>query len=120
MFWHYVYPNHPPIYTLTQNVNGELYDVDTKMLAKLDDLERHPEVYTRTPVDCILNQPVSSEEESNQTIRAEIYLLYNFNKSMLSMPFLSDYSMEAVKNKPYSHRENRSTEYNICSEIKEQ
>ncbi len=90
------------------------------MLAELDDLEKHPELYTRKPFDCILNHPVSSGEEPDKTIRAEIYMLYNFNKSMLSMPFLSDYSMEAAKNKPYSYRENRSAEHNIYSEVKEQ
>ncbi len=88
------------------------------MLAELDDLERHPELYTRKPLDCILNHPVSSEEEPDKTIRAEVYMLYNFNKSMLSMPFLSDYSMEA-KNKPCSYRENRSAVHNIYSEIKD-
>lgn len=37
-----------------KQIFGEVYDVDSKMLAKLDSLEEHPDFYLRTEEDVLL------------------------------------------------------------------
>ena len=48
-------------------VEGELYEIDEKTLAKIDELEEYPSYYTRRWIDV--------EDESGQTHRALAYFL---------------------------------------------
>lgn len=101
---------------LLQNVVGEVYDVDAKMLARLDVLEDHPNRYTRTTLDCSL------QATDGQIVSAQVYMLHNYNRVMLNEPFLADYKTHA-HTRPYVHRENMETtnpEYNILDHVKEQ
>lgn len=41
-----------------QQVHGEIYDVDSKMLLKLDELEDHPRFYVRTEEKVAMNAEV--------------------------------------------------------------
>ncbi len=70
-----------------QNVVGDLYDVDSKMLTRLDVLENLPNLYTRTLLDCVLSP-------GGTTVQAQVYMIHNYNKAMLTEPFLTDYVAE--------------------------
>ncbi len=113
----YCHPPPPPSHTHTlQNVVGDLYNVDAKMLARLDILEDHPNLYTRTTVDCLLHTA------REQILQAQVYMLHNYNKAMLNEPFLVDYCLEAAS-RPYTYREKgerTNHQYNIINDVKEQ
>lgn len=67
-----------------QCVYGELYEVDDKMLEKLDALENHPQYYERKVRKVKL-------EESGKEVEAWVYLLHQYKPFMMELPFLSDY-----------------------------
>ena len=94
--------------------------MDPKMLARLDKLEDHPGLYTRTSVTCILEQPASQDTEVGSVLNCEVYMVHNFNKDMLSRPFLSDYDIDVHKATPYSPRQDRVSSYDVYQELKEQ
>ncbi len=98
-----------------QNVVGDLYEVDSEMLTRLDVLEDHPNLYTRTLLDCV---PSSGDT----TVQAQVYMLHNYNKAMLTEPFLTDYIAE-VGTKLYTYRtkgERSDPSYNVLNDVKEQ
>jgi len=86
-----------------------VYDVDPKMLDVLDDLESHPSLYTRTPIQCSLS--------SGQLTEVQLYMVHNYKKNLLTLPYLDDYTKDV---KPYSHRENRADGYKAADDMKEQ
>jgi gamma-glutamylcyclotransferase (GGCT)/AIG2-like uncharacterized protein YtfP len=65
-------------------VFGELYEVDDRLLKHLDWLESHPNLYTRIPTQCIML-------DTEKTVDCEVYIVFNFNPQLLSLPFLSSY-----------------------------
>uniref|UniRef100_A0A6M2E4R1 Gamma-glutamylcyclotransferase family protein n=1 Tax=Amblyomma tuberculatum TaxID=48802 RepID=A0A6M2E4R1_9ACAR len=73
------------------NVTGEVYSVDDKMLATLDDFECHPKYYVRTEEDVELSadQP---DEKSKKQMKAWIYFLKNYREELLQRPYLAEYS----------------------------
>lgn len=76
-----------------QEVQGELVDVDDRMLKVLDDLEEHPQIYKRVPTHCVLEEGSSSDLLGvTGNIACEVYLLYNFRPELLSLPHLSSYA----------------------------
>ena len=89
-----------------QEVFGELYEVDDKLLEHLDWLESHPEVYTRTPTQCVML-------ETQTTMECEVYMIFNFNPQLLSLPHLSSYTDTG-----YKFREERDKDTSLASEIK--
>jgi hypothetical protein len=87
-----------------QEIFGEMYDVDDKLLAHLDTLEGHPDVYTRTPTKCIML-------ETQAIVDCEVYMIFNFKPELLSLPFFSSYSDTG-----YKHREERDV--SLADEVK--
>ncbi|XP_042217437.1 putative gamma-glutamylcyclotransferase CG2811 isoform X3 [Homarus americanus] len=77
-----------------EHVQGEVYEVDNKMLGVLDILECHPEYYERK-IDKIILQ--DSEEE----IDCWIYLLFRYKPHMMELPFLKAYFSEGDPEKKY-------------------
>ncbi|XP_077563643.1 gamma-glutamylaminecyclotransferase-like isoform X1 [Haemaphysalis longicornis] len=71
------------------NVSGEVYRIDDKMLAKLDDFESHPKYYVRTEEDVELDQPNGSNKKQ---LKAWAYFLRNYREEMLQKPYLENYS----------------------------
>ncbi|XP_014212003.1 putative gamma-glutamylcyclotransferase CG2811 isoform X2 [Copidosoma floridanum] len=78
---------------------GEVYDVDSKMLKSLDELEEHPNFYVRTEEDVLLasenglKKGANFEDIGSQT-KAWIYILPSFRESLLELPMYSSYSNE--------------------------
>ena len=67
------------------------YRVDDNMLGHLDKLEQHPSYYTRTPEEFEIILSTEETIKSGEVIRAGIYLLKNFKKELLDLPFLECY-----------------------------
>ena len=109
-------------------MSGELYDVDDKMLASLDDLENHPHLYRRTTVECVIQQtaaaPTTSTNDSSDAVSSavncEVYMIHDYNPALLSLPLRSSYDLDAIKDKPYVFREDRDVTYDLFKDIKVQ
>ncbi|KAK9883622.1 hypothetical protein WA026_001795 [Henosepilachna vigintioctopunctata] len=67
------------------NVEGELYEVDDKVLKALDELEDHPNFYIREQ-----NEVISLEDSTVHT--AWIYFIKSFRKELLEKQMLKNYS----------------------------
>ncbi|KAL7737588.1 hypothetical protein ACLKA6_007702 [Drosophila palustris] len=65
------------------HIEGEIYEVDDAMFAKLDELEEYPRYYDREP------QAILTEQ--NETFECWLYLIRKYPESMLSKPLLSSY-----------------------------
>ncbi|KAL6434365.1 hypothetical protein ACFW04_006052 [Cataglyphis niger] len=78
-------------------VLGEVYDVDSKMLKKLDELEEHPTFYERFEEEILLvpETVLKSEkmfEEIGELTKAWIYFLPRYRSSLLDSPMYASYS----------------------------
>lgn len=82
---------------LGENIEGEVYDVDDKMLSKLDILEDHPKYYERKITKAVL-------QDSEQEIDCWIYLLHQYKPHMLELPFLKSYLSKGDHGKDYIAR----------------
>ena len=71
-----------------QHVRGQVFEVDTQMLARLDQLERHPILYERKSIEVEV-QATDSSTNTVETIDA--YLLTNFKDEMKSLTTLENY-----------------------------
>lgn len=105
-----------PLEGTGQEVHGEVYEVDSKMLVALDVLEEHPDYYTRAPVQCLLTE-CEKEARVEQLLDCEAYFLFNYKKELLSLPMLSRYDSYAPGQKPYCPVESRDHPSRI--EVKE-
>ena len=82
----------------TQEIYGDLLDVDDQMLKVLDTLEQHPHFYKRIATSCVLEQGDSPDTKlegtghSPEAISCEVYLLTNFRPELLSLPRHSCYA----------------------------
>ncbi|XP_011496426.1 PREDICTED: putative gamma-glutamylcyclotransferase CG2811 [Ceratosolen solmsi marchali] len=101
---------------------GEVYDVDSQMLKKLDDLEEHPNFYVRTE-DNVLLAPESeikrgeSFESIGDATKVWIYILANFRESLMELPMYSSYSSEGSHGLKYQERYLRDPSYNHREEV---
>ena len=69
-----------------QRVIGELYRVDMETLRMLDDLEEHPNGYTRDTITAIL------DSSPDDVITCESYLMKNFRRQLLTTEtFIDEY-----------------------------
>uniref|UniRef100_A0A2M4CNS9 Gamma-glutamylcyclotransferase family protein n=1 Tax=Anopheles darlingi TaxID=43151 RepID=A0A2M4CNS9_ANODA len=68
-------------------VRGEIYDIDDRMLARLDVLEDYPRLYERRP------EAIQSEGKTGGTevVSCWIYLLQRFPPALLEKPMLEEY-----------------------------
>ncbi|CAG7818967.1 unnamed protein product [Allacma fusca] len=80
-----------------KNIEGEVYEIDEKMLSKLDILEEYPKLYVRRE-EVILVPP---EVKSEGVLNATIYFLPSFQPDLLTKPFLESYSSNGPHNLRY-------------------
>jgi len=88
------------------NIYGEVYEVDEKMLGKLDELEDHPTYYERRL------EKVSMMEDK-QEMTCWIYILKKHKEEMLQLPMLSSYRSEDDHGRPYVPSDDISDPDNI-------
>ncbi|XP_064644436.1 putative gamma-glutamylcyclotransferase CG2811 isoform X2 [Lineus longissimus] len=74
-----------------ENITGEIFDVDDKMLKVLDDLENHPNFYQREIIPFTFKKDSQDKPTEDSTGSAWVYLMKEFNKKMLQLPFLKSY-----------------------------
>ncbi|XP_076632139.1 putative gamma-glutamylcyclotransferase CG2811 isoform X2 [Colletes latitarsis] len=92
------------------HVLGEIYDVDTKMLNKLDELEEHPAFYQRSEADVFMAPEAKIKsndnfEEVGVLMKVWIYFLPKFKTSLLEGPMYSSYSNEGSHGLKYCENE---------------
>ncbi|XP_017788823.1 PREDICTED: putative gamma-glutamylcyclotransferase CG2811 isoform X2 [Habropoda laboriosa] len=92
------------------HVFGEIYDVDTKMLKKLDELEEHPTFYERSQENVLWASEAKAKssdnfEEVSTLIKVWIYFLPKFRLSLLERPMYSSYSNEGTHGLKYCENE---------------
>eukprot|EP00731_Ephydatia_muelleri_P033217 Em0026g37a len=75
-----------PLKGTGQEVHGEVYGVDSKMLRELDALEEHPEYYTRTPVYVHADRNVRTIQRSGSCWTARSTSCSITGKSFLAFP----------------------------------
>ncbi|XP_075988294.1 putative gamma-glutamylcyclotransferase CG2811 isoform X2 [Anticarsia gemmatalis] len=87
-------------------VKGDVYEVDDKMLSKLDILEDHPNYYIREMDDIkVFNQSTNKEE----IIKCWVYFLKKFKPELLKRPTMESYSSAGPHQLPYMESSNEST-----------
>ncbi|KAF9805553.1 hypothetical protein SFRURICE_020938 [Spodoptera frugiperda] len=96
-------------------VQGEIYDVDDKMLSKLDILEDHPNYYIREIDDIIVKNSSSSDP---QIEKCWVYFLKNFKPELLKREYFDNYSSHGSHGLQYMDRSKRDPSYNHKGEIK--
>jgi len=85
------------------------------MLHRLDELERHPVVYVRTDIDCLLVTDGSEQLLSDATlIKCQVYFLPDFKPTLLDLPYISNYK-DTVE-RPYLSANRRSM--SLLEEVK--
>lgn len=73
----------------TQNIEGELYEVDDVRLKVFDDLENHPRMYERREVT------VTTELGNTglkSLIQAQAYFLVQYQPHLLDLPVMRSYA----------------------------
>uniref|UniRef100_A0A2A4JLL5 Gamma-glutamylcyclotransferase family protein n=1 Tax=Heliothis virescens TaxID=7102 RepID=A0A2A4JLL5_HELVI len=89
-------------------VRGEIYDVDEKMLQKLDILEDHPNYYVREKDHIVIKSLESTGEETEKNVLCWVYFLKNFKPELLKRPHLESYSSQGSHGMPYMDSNNES------------
>ncbi|XP_044738391.1 putative gamma-glutamylcyclotransferase CG2811 isoform X2 [Chrysoperla carnea] len=84
------------------NVKGEIYEVDEKMLKNLDILEDHPNFYER-------DQYLLKNLQTNETNQCWVYFLKKFQPYLLEKEFYTSYSNNGSHGLKYSESNNEST-----------
>ncbi|KAL0279126.1 UNVERIFIED_CONTAM: hypothetical protein PYX00_000742 [Menopon gallinae] len=92
-----------------ENVKGEVYEVDDKMLAALDILEDHPSFYIREVEKVNLN--------STDTLDCWIYFIKNFKPELLTQERFKEYHSNGDHGKPYADRKFRDPGYHARTDI---
>ena len=78
---------------MNQQVNGEIYEVDSNVLSKLDELEGHPTWYKRSKCD-IITTGNAAGIQAGDVIPCFAYFLTDFTEKFLSHEFLKEYTQE--------------------------
>ncbi|KAJ8925938.1 hypothetical protein NQ315_009790 [Exocentrus adspersus] len=84
------------------HVRGEVYEVDDRVLAKLDILEDHPNYYVRNLYD------VEVINETKDVANVWIYLIKNFRQELLDETFYESYSSSGSHGRRYVESEDSS------------
>jgi len=84
----------------TQNIEGEVYDVDDQMLAFMDHMEGHPEVYSRDKVLAhFLGSPADQSSTGGGSVECWTYFLKDFPPALLRQETVGAYDAHGTK--PY-------------------
>lgn len=92
-------------------MSGEVYEVDSTVLEKLDILEDHPIFYKRDLYNVV---PI---HKPNDTDQVWIYVIKNFNHDLLKQPFLESYSSLGNHGRRYVDRYLRNDSHDYKLEI---
>ena len=76
-----------PVQNEGKEVNGELYELDSKMMKRIDELERHPDWYRRTQTQCVL-------QDSDEIVDCEVYFRHKDYTDLLQQPTITDYRLQ--------------------------
>ncbi|XP_015121544.1 putative gamma-glutamylcyclotransferase CG2811 [Diachasma alloeum] len=89
---------------------GELYHVDSKMMDKLDELEKHPSFYVRTEEDIIMARDKKDVniEKIGCVTKAWTYFLPKFKSNLLELPMYSSYTSEGPHGLKYAESQDRT------------
>lgn len=103
------------LYFFYQNIHGELYEIDEKMLANLDILEEYPKLYTRREEPILMTSPGS---ENGQVVKmAWTYFLSDFRQELLNLPYIDCYR-NGINNLEYVTRYVRDKNIDHRPEVK--
>ncbi|KAF7992301.1 hypothetical protein HCN44_001626 [Aphidius gifuensis] len=93
------------------SVLGEVYDVDSKMLEKLDELEEHPKFYLRTEENIMMtkNESDVNFEQVACVTKAWIYFLPKFKSELLNLTYLTSYSNDGDHGLKYAESDKESS-----------
>lgn len=91
---------------------GEVYEVDEKMLEKLDVLEDHPNFYIREIEEVEL---INSKED--KIVKCWIYFLKKFKPSLLNEEYLKEYHSTGSHGKQYAERYLRDPSYHAKTDV---
>ncbi|XP_041988104.1 putative gamma-glutamylcyclotransferase CG2811 isoform X2 [Aricia agestis] len=95
------------------HVRGEIYEVDDKMLSKLDILEDHPNFYVRE-VDVIITK---NSDGQNGEEKCWVYFLKQFRPELMKFEQFENYSSAGSHGLTYMERSKRDSNYNYKSEV---
>ncbi|KAL2718035.1 gamma-glutamylaminecyclotransferase C isoform X1, partial [Vespula squamosa] len=106
------------------HVIGEIYDVDSKMLTRLDELEEHPNFYERTEEDVFMAtesklKSNSNFEEIGTLTKAWIYFLPKFKITLLERPMYESYSNEGDHGLKYGEKYVRDPTFDHRREVRD-
>ena len=114
------------------NIHGEVYEVDEKMLKNLDILEDHPNYYQRRPEKvslqnvgkteglCLNAKNSSSKIDLVSDAECWIYILNKYKEEMLRLPMLSVYRSEDDHGRAYVPRSEREHLSNYYGDVMSQ
>lgn len=95
-----------------------MYEIDESVLAEVDRLEGHPELYTRTPTHCHIITPSphshtsSLVQSSPVTVECQTYLFYDHTDEVLTKPHLDSYDCDKLpEGMKYIRRDQRTREH---------
>lgn len=100
---------------ILKNIKGEVYDVDDKLLAHLDQFECYPDVYGRRKVEIIMttveadpntDSKTDSEtdtrlDQKRTTLECWMYYLPEPSPTLLELERMEDYDSYGAHGKPY-------------------
>lgn len=93
-------------------VKGEVYEVDDKVLSDLDELEEHPNFYTREKYNVKCTNADSSD------LNVWIYFIKRFKPELLNSTMLENYSSKGPHGLGYVARYERNiTGYNFRVDV---
>lgn len=103
-------------------VLGEIYDVDSKMLTRLDELEEHPTLYERTEEEVLLAPEAALNsgktfEETGELTKSWIYFLPRYRASLLDNLMYASYSNNGSHGLKYCERCVREPFYDHRKEV---
>ncbi|XP_014363973.2 putative gamma-glutamylcyclotransferase CG2811 isoform X1 [Papilio machaon] len=97
------------------HVQGEVYEVDEKMMSNLDILEDHPNYYIREIDNIDIKKPGTNEKE---IIKCWVYFMKNFKEELLFNQMFQNYSSTGSHGLPYLERNNESTIDDLNDDVK--